>query len=90
MTSKEAQAGHAIGGRTNQVLFDEEIIRPQCKRCNIFLQGNYPQFTTNLIKEKGLKWWEKKLEDSKKVKKFTKEELKNLCEYYENKLKELK
>jgi len=84
-----SQAGHAIGGRTNSVLFDEEIVRPQCRRCNIFLGGNYPVFVTKLIKENGLEWWEKKLRDSKKVKKFTVSELKDLLEYYTKKLERL-
>src|SRR5690348_2406650 len=30
---QELQAGHAIGGRHNAVLFDEEILRPQCMAC---------------------------------------------------------
>ena len=49
---KEMQAGHAIGGRTGAVLFDEEIIRPQSYRENVALRGNYPVFTTKLIREK--------------------------------------
>jgi hypothetical protein len=37
----EAQAGHAIGGRTNSVLLDVDIIRPQCVACNVFRRGMY-------------------------------------------------
>jgi hypothetical protein len=82
MRWQDSQCGHAIGGRTNSVLFDVEIVRPQCTRCNIFLHGNYTIFTTKLIKEKGMKWWENKLLNSKKVKKYSQSELKELYEHY--------
>ena len=49
---KEMQAGHAIGGRNGAVLLDEEIIRPQCVRCNIMLRGNYGEFITRLVRER--------------------------------------
>ncbi len=55
------QAGHGIGGRNNAVLFKEEILRPQCLACNVFLHGNYTVFTRRLIEENGLetyKQWE--------------------------------
>lgn len=86
---REMQTGHAIGGRTNSILFDEEIVRPQCVRCNIFLGGNYTEFVTKLIKEKGMKWWDKKLLDSKTVKKFNKSDLQNLYEHYKSEIEKL-
>src|SRR6185295_14293532 len=30
---KESHAGHFVGGRSNAVLFDERIVKPQCPRC---------------------------------------------------------
>jgi hypothetical protein len=48
----------------NAVLFDEEIVKPQCVACNIFLRGNYTIFTTKLIKQHGMQWWENKLINS--------------------------
>jgi len=85
----ELQCGHAIGGRHNAVLFDPDICRPQCRSCNIFLRGNYQVFITRLIKENGLEWWEKKLEDSKKVVKYTRSDLEELIELYKAKLEKL-
>ena len=38
----EGQAGHAIPGRRNSVLFDDSICRLQCRRCNIFMGGRWP------------------------------------------------
>jgi hypothetical protein len=78
----DIQAGHGIGGRSNAVLFDEEIIKPQCVSCNIFHRGNYTIFTTRLIKEHSLEWWEKKLEDSKKIVKYTRSDIEELIVKY--------
>jgi hypothetical protein len=89
MRWQDSQCGHAVGGRTNAVLFDEEIVRIQCPRCNIFLRGNYTIFTTRLIKEKGMKWWENKLLNSKKVKKYSQSELRELYEHYSKEVEKL-
>lgn len=85
----EAQAGHAIGGRHNSVLFDDEICRPQCVRCNVFLRGNYPVFTAKLIREKGLEWFEKKLSDARQTVKYTRADLEELIDTYKAKLEAL-
>ena len=83
---KSLQAGHAIGGRHSAVLFDPDICRPQCVRCNIHLRGNYQIFITKLIKENGMEWWEKKLEDSRKVVKYARSDIEELIELYKRKL----
>jgi hypothetical protein len=46
---KEMQAGHGVSGRTNGVLFLEEVCRPQCMACNIFKGGMYEVFIPKLI-----------------------------------------
>ena len=46
-------AGHGISGRTNAVLFMEEVVRPQCIACNVFAGGRYRVFTAKLIDELG-------------------------------------
>jgi hypothetical protein len=86
---RDSQAGHAIGGRTNSVLLDESIIRVQCVSCNVFMRGNYPVFTTKLIKENGMDWWEEKLAGARKVVKFTREDLEDLIAAYKAKLEML-
>jgi hypothetical protein len=86
---KALQCGHAIGGRHNAVLFDEDICRPQCVRCNVMLRGNYPIFTTNLIKENGLEWWEGKLAGARQVVKWARSDLEDLIQTYKQKLEGL-
>ena len=79
---KEIQAGHGIGGRTNAVLFDEEIVKPQCVACNIFLRGNYTIFTTKLIKQHGMQWWENKLINSRLLIKHSRADLEEIIRNY--------
>ena len=86
---KELQAGHAIPGRHNAVLLDEEIVRPQCVRCNVMLRGQYHIFTTKLIRERGLEWWEGKIEGSREIVKLTRTDFEALIAAYKEKLKEL-
>lgn len=84
---KEAQAGHAIPGRHNAVLYDEEIVRVQCVACNIFKRGNYPIFTTKLIKAHGMEWWENKLARSRQTVKYTRTDIQEIIDKYTERLK---
>jgi len=78
---KEVDAGHAIGGRNNAVLFDEEIIRPQCKPCNMPPNcGMYYEFGIKLNQENGDGWYEAKKIASKQVVKFTRSDLEEMIE----------
>ena len=86
---KELHAGHAIPGRHNAVLFDEEIVKPQCPVCNIWKGGQYHIFATKLIKEHGMQWWEQKLIDSRKVVKYTAADYEVMIEELKAKLNEL-
>lgn len=86
---KALQCGHGIPGRRNAVLFDEEICRPQCPRCNVFMGGRYEIFTTKLIKEKGMDWWERKLSGARALVKLTRSDLEDLIQSYKQKLEAL-
>jgi len=86
---KEAHAGHAIPGRHNAVLLDPEIVRPQCPRDNLFLGGRYEIFATKLIKEKGMEWWEAKLEGARAIVKLTRGDYEALISSYKQKLEDL-
>lgn len=83
---KELHAGHAIPGRHNAVLFDQDIVRPQCPVCNIWKGGNYPIFTTKLIKENGMEWWESKLAGAGRIVKYTRADLEELIDVWKSKL----
>jgi hypothetical protein len=85
----ELQCGHAIGGRNNAVLFDDEICRPQTVAENVFKRGNYPVFTAKLIREHGLEWFEAKLIGARKAVKLMRSDLEEIIEKYKQKLVEL-
>ena len=47
------QAGHGISGRTNVLLFNEDITKAQCAGCNVYKGGLYEVFVPRLIDEIG-------------------------------------
>jgi hypothetical protein len=98
------QAGHAIPGRTGAVLLDEEVIRPQDAKCNIWGRGQYHIFAAKLIREKAESrpmrdgyadfdsahlWWEAKLQASRQVRKWQRSELEEKITSYQARLSQL-
>ena len=68
---KDLQAGHAVGGRGNAVLFHEQLVNAQCGYCNrkppMGLGGDYGNYTIALIKRYGLEQveeWQKLRHDT--------------------------
>lgn len=68
---KELQAGHAVGGRGNAVLFHEQLVNGQCGYCNrkppMGLGGDYGNYAIALIKRFGLEQveqWQKLRHDT--------------------------
>ena len=57
------QAGHAIDKRTNNILFDEDIVNGQCSLCNSWQGGNgrYAEYAAEMIRRNGLEWWTEKV-----------------------------
>jgi hypothetical protein len=86
---KEMDAGHGIPGRHNAVLFDTDIIRPQCRTCNRFNHGEQFRFGKRLDSENGAGFFERKLKESRRAVKYYESDLDDLIEYYKDKLKEL-
>ena len=83
----EVDAGHGIGGRSNAVLFDLEIIRPQCKKCNMPPNcGMYYEFGKRLNQENGEGWYEEKKIKSTQPVKFTKSAIKDMIEEMKQKI----
>lgn len=86
---RDSHAGHAIPGRTGATLLDATIIRVQCPICNLWRGGNYPIFTTKLIKENGMDWWERKLDGARQLVKLTRSDIEELIQTYKSKLEAL-
>jgi hypothetical protein len=83
------QAGHAIGGRNNSILFDEELVHGQCQFCNGYGGGKYAQYSLWFIKNYGLDRWKEKVRLSKQVKRYSKQDYIDVYEEYTDKLNEL-
>lgn len=86
---KELQAGHFVGGRTNAVLLNEEVIRPQCLMCNVFLRGNYGRYTLKMVDEVGREKVEELMALKNKVVKYTHSDLEEKIEDLKQKLEGL-
>jgi hypothetical protein len=86
---KELHAGHAIPGRHNAVLFDTDIVKPQCPPCNIWGGGQYHIFATKLIKENSMEWWEAKLEGARRTVKYTHADMEEMTNFYKEKISSL-
>lgn len=89
MRWKTAQAGHFVGGRSSAVLLNEEVIRPQCIKCNVMLRGNYQIFTLRMVAEVGIKKVEELLDLKGRVVKFSRADLEEKIQAYRDRLRRL-
>ncbi len=85
----ELQAGHAIGGRSNSILFDEKLVSAQCRACNHYGNGRYGEYSVWFIKKYGLKEWEAKVKLSRTLVKYTQQDYKDIHDKYKAKLDRL-
>lgn len=86
---KQLQAGHAIGGRNNAMLFNEDLVRPQCVGCNVFGRGQYAIFTRKLIDELGMAKYDELVSESQKVVQYKATDYQDIQKKYEDKLNQL-
>jgi hypothetical protein len=84
---QELQAGHAIGGRNNSILFDEELVHAQCKFCNGYGNGKYAEYSLWFIEKYGLKKWKEKVKLSREINVDL--DYEEIAEKYKNKLKKI-
>lgn len=88
---KEMQAGHFVSGRTNSVLFDEDLVRPQCFGCNYGQGGEYARYFLYFKKCEGKsdEELEEYLNRKHKIVKYTPQDLIDIRNKYIKKCKEL-
>ena len=84
----DIQAGHAIQGRGNSILFETDGIRPQCASCNVWQGGRLDVFIPKLIDEVGRQRYDELLALKGKPRKFTISELLELEQYYLERINE--
>jgi len=86
---KEMHAGHFIDSRHSPTLFDETNVHAQCPRCNLFLNGNILEYRRQILRRYGEGYDVQLEQKGLGIKKFTRDELIDLKEFYRKKLKEL-
>jgi hypothetical protein len=85
---KKKNAGHYYSqGGHSAVRFDEDNIHLQCEHCNTFLSGNLLNYQIGIEKRIGGERLMKLQAKAHDVKKWTKEELKEIIEIYKKKIK---
>lgn len=82
---KEIQAGHFMSRKHYSTRWDENNVKPQCRACNIFRQGEQYKYSIYLGKEMS----DSLLEKSRQIHKFTIGDIQKLLDYYTLKLKKL-
>lgn len=81
---KEIQAGHFMSRKHYSIRWDERNVNPQCVACNVFRYGEQYKYSLFL----GQDLADLLYLQSKEIKKYTTEELKELTDTYSKMLKE--
>ena len=88
-TGCKINAGHYLAvGSHPELRFNELNNNLQCEHCNTYLSGNQLEYRKGLIAKIGIEKVEW-LEGKHEPKKYTVDEIKQIKEFYKNKLKEL-
>ena len=83
-------AGHLwSSGGHKSVTFDEDNCHGQCKRCNHYLSGNLIHYSQNIVERIGQQRTDELAEKANQIRKFTREELRQIIETYKEKKKNL-
>ena len=77
------QAGHFMSRKHYSTRWDERNVKVQCTGCNVFKFGEQYKFSLYL----GGKLSEELLEESRKIRKFTSDELEEMVVHYSNEVK---
>jgi hypothetical protein len=89
VSADQIDAGHAIPGRTNGILFDESIVFGQCRDCNRNKGGAELMFKKILIEKHGQNWYDIKLQARRGASFLTDDALRLISDHYRQKYKEL-
>lgn len=86
---KQSQAGHFIAGRTNALLFDEDIVHGQCYACNVCNHGEQLEYYYYMKK----RYSEEQILEMRKLRyktvKYTEEDLIEIAKKYRDMTEEL-
>ena len=87
---KKINASHYYNANNHwSVRFDEDNVHSACEYCNTYLSGNLIPYRKNLINKIGIERFNELESRANDTKKFTREELIEIKQFYKQKLKEL-
>lgn len=82
-------SGHFIAGRTNSILFVEELVHIQCRVCNQYKGGNPKGYEEYMI----IRYGQDKVDGLRRLKyqykKMLAHDYQEIIDYYSNKIKEV-
>ena len=83
-------AGHFYNANNHwNVRFNEDNVHLQCEYCNTYLHGNLIEYQKNLVQKIDAERYAFLMWESKKTRKFTIEELKEIINTYKKKIKQI-
>ncbi len=82
MPWKESQAGHWIKRQHAAIRWNEANVKPQCPRCNLWLNGAQDAFAVALLNEYGPEMLEELMRLKHTTKRWSIPELRELLEQY--------
>jgi hypothetical protein len=86
----EIDAGHFMGRGKYATRWDEQNVKPQCKKCNGFRSGEQYLFSKHLDEEYGKGTADELVYQSNQLAKFTNDELLKKIEHFTELVKSLK
>ena len=87
---KKINACHYYSSGGHKALtFNTDNVHSGCERCNSYLAGNLTEYRKGLIERIGIESVERLDELAHETRKYSREELRELNEYYKQKIKEL-
>jgi hypothetical protein len=75
----DGQASHFLASRCNSILFEETCCHAACVQCNIYKHGNIEEYYPFMLKKYGQKEIDRLKRLKGETRKFTIEELEELC-----------
>ena len=79
---------YSSGGHKN-LTFNPDNVHSGCERCNSYLAGNLTEYRKGLLKRIGSERLQQLDDTAHETRKYSREELRELNEYYKQKIKEL-
>jgi len=86
---EDMDAGHGIPGRMNAILFNEELVRAQCRNCNRKGGGELQMFKRVLIDENGQEKWDYWQSTKNDPVKYTDFDYEQIAKMFKQKYKQL-